>query len=68
MIYIPGNSPCIANVTVKVVINVLSAAGSRIVPSTVCILKRRAKYPSAFEECLRFIANVLKNVNSDQIC
>lgn len=33
----------------SVVINVLSAAGSRIVPRTVCMLNRRAKYPSALK-------------------
>lgn len=32
-----------ASVTVNVVINVLSAAGSKIVPNTVCILYRLAK-------------------------
>lgn len=42
-----GNNPFIVNVTVNVVISVLSAAGSRIVPNTDCILNRRAKYPSA---------------------
>lgn len=35
-------------VTTSVVINVLSAAGSSIVPRTDCMLKRRAKYPSIF--------------------
>lgn len=37
-----------ANVTVRVVIRVLSAAGSRMVPRTERISKRLARYPSAF--------------------
>jgi len=43
----PGSKPFIANVTVKVVISALSAAGSSMDPKTECILNRLAKYPSS---------------------
>ena len=41
-----GSMPFKASATVRVVINALSAAGSRMVPSTECMLNRLAKYPS----------------------
>jgi hypothetical protein len=40
----------IAKVTVSVVISVLSAAGSNIVPRTERMLNRRATHPSTFEQ------------------
>lgn len=40
--------PLTASVTVRVVISALSAAGSRMVPSTECMLNRLAKNPSSF--------------------
>ena len=38
--------PLTASAMVRVVINALSAAGSRMLPSTECMLNRLAKYPS----------------------
>lgn len=45
---IRGMSPFTVNVITSVVINILSAAGSKIVPRTDCIWSLRAKYPSAY--------------------
>ena len=42
----PGISAFTASVTVNVVISNLSAAGSRMVPRTDCMLYLRARYPS----------------------
>lgn len=42
-----GISSCMVKVTVNVVIRILSAAGSRIVPRTEDMLYRRAKTPSS---------------------
>lgn len=47
----------IANVTVNVVISVLSAAGSRIVPRTDRILYRLAIQPSTFESTKKVKCN-----------
>jgi hypothetical protein len=47
--YSLGNSPLYANVITRVVINVLSAAGSRMVPKTERILNLRAMYPSNYQ-------------------
>ena len=41
-------SSFIASVTVSVVMSILSAAGSNIVPMTDCILNLRARYPSTW--------------------
>src|SRR5882762_5833295 len=45
---IQGRRPFTVKVTTKVVIKVLSAAGSSMVPRTDRILNLRAKYPSIF--------------------
>ena len=65
--HVPGNSPFIARVIVKVVISALSAAGSRIVPRTDCILKRRAKNPSTFEGASDLSGKFGRNAKADQI-
>lgn len=43
-----GMRSCIARVTVRIVMRVLSAIGSRIVPMMLCMLNRRAIQPSSF--------------------
>jgi hypothetical protein len=45
-----GTSPFMVNVIAKVVIKILSAAGSRIVPNTECMSYRRASHPSAYKK------------------
>lgn len=42
-----GSMPLTARVMVSVVMSALSAAGSRMLPSTECMLNRLAKNPSA---------------------
>jgi len=49
---VPGSRCFQAKVMVRVVINVLSAAGSRIVPITDCMLYLRAIYPSTYVVCV----------------
>lgn len=45
--HLPGISSCIAKVAVSVVIKILSAAGSSIVPKTEDMFSRRARKPSS---------------------
>lgn len=45
---VPGSRPLMASVTTRVVMSILSAAGSSMVPSTVRMLYLRATYPSNY--------------------
>jgi len=46
MASLQGIAPLIASVTVKMIINALSAMGSMTLPATVCNFHRRASQPS----------------------
>lgn len=45
--HVPGKAPLIAKTTTTIVIRALSAMGSTMVPTTVCMFHRRAIHPSA---------------------